>query len=170
MLFHAVRVECDCWEGPFRTSNKLTKNKLAALFSYVCTRLHPPTIIETPPAMILQVRTECRHLDHDSKTRLAIAFANCHLSRLGKPTYTCTERMPLKACVSHKDQEFYFAHLQFFSEVDRCLPIPPSSLRHLCTCRMCVPELEGHLSACMYCTGVARVVGTHAMSHCANHP
>jgi hypothetical protein len=32
------------------------------------------------------VRTECRNLDHDGKTRLALAFANCHLFKLGKRT------------------------------------------------------------------------------------
>ncbi len=35
--------------------------------------------------------------------------------------------MTLKACVNHKDPEFYFAHMQFFSEVDRC---GPHELRH----------------------------------------
>lgn len=66
------------------------------------------------------VRTECRNLDHEGKTRLALAFANCHLYKLGKRTYTCSAGMPLKACVNHKDPEFYFAHMQFFSEIDRC--------------------------------------------------
>jgi hypothetical protein len=32
--------------------------------------------------------------------------------------------MPLKACVNHKDPEFYFAHMQFFSEIDRCATQP----------------------------------------------
>ncbi len=32
------------------------------------------------------VRTECRNLDHEGKTRLALAFANCHLYKLGKRT------------------------------------------------------------------------------------
>lgn len=65
------------------------------------------------------VRTECRQLKHDSKTRLAVGFANCHLYKLGKRTYACTNRMSLKDCVNHDDPEFYFAHLQFFSEIDR---------------------------------------------------
>ena len=73
------------------------------------------------------VRTECRNLDHDGKTRLALAFANCHLYKLGKRTHACSASMPLKACVNHKDPEFYFAHMQFFSEIDRCTCIAIAS-------------------------------------------
>jgi hypothetical protein len=36
--------------------------------------------------------------------------------------------MPLKACVNHKDPELYFAHMQFFSEIDRCTCISIASL------------------------------------------
>jgi hypothetical protein len=77
------------------------------------------------------VRTECRNLDHDGKTRLALAFANCHLYKLGKRTYTCSAGMPLKACVNHKDPEFYFAHMQFLQR-DRQVQLP------FCLCCLCL--------------------------------
>ena len=88
------------------------------------------------------VRTECRNLDHDGKTRLALAFANCHLYKLGKRTYTCSASMPLKACVNHKDPEFYFAHMQFFSEIDRCTCISIASSRcDMSSSRLTPPSL-----------------------------
>ena len=54
---------------------------------------------------------ECRSLSHGQKTRLAVAFANCHLAKLGKRTYACTERMSLQQCVDNDDIEFFIGTL-----------------------------------------------------------
>ncbi len=54
-------------------------------------------------AALAAVNGDCRSLGHEQKTRLALAFSNCHLSRLGKKTYACTERMSLQQCVDHDD-------------------------------------------------------------------
>ena len=36
--------------------------------------------------------------------------------------YPCTERMSIAQCVDHPgDMEFFHTHMQFFSEVDRCV-------------------------------------------------
>ena len=54
-------------------------------------------------AALAAVNGDCRSLGHEQKTRLALAFSNCHLHKLGKRTYACTERMSLPQCVDHED-------------------------------------------------------------------
>ena len=54
-------------------------------------------------AALAAVNGDCRSLGHEQKTRLALAFANCHLHKLGKRTYACTGRMSLQQCVDHDD-------------------------------------------------------------------
>ena len=54
-------------------------------------------------AALAAVNGDCRSLGHEQKTRLALAFSNCHLRKLGKRTYACTERMSLQHCVDHDD-------------------------------------------------------------------
>ncbi len=54
-------------------------------------------------AALAAVNGDCRSLGHEQKTRLALAFSNCHLSKLGKKTYACTARMSVQQCVDHDD-------------------------------------------------------------------
>ncbi|KAK9819973.1 hypothetical protein WJX72_004679 [[Myrmecia] bisecta] len=62
--------------------------------------------------------TDCKGLGHDQKNRLAVALANCQLSRLGAPTYRCSDSMSLKDCVEGMDDKAYHTFSEFFAHID----------------------------------------------------
>ena len=68
---------------------------------------------------LAQVGNDCKRLDHNSKSRLAMAMMNCHLYKLGERTYTCTERTSLKDCTSSLSDRHFNTFNEFFTNIDR---------------------------------------------------
>ena len=57
----------------------------------------------------------CRALNDVSQSKLAIAFANCHLEKSEKTTYPCTEKDSVADCTRHMDIIAFQAYTEFFT-------------------------------------------------------
>lgn len=68
---------------------------------------------------LARVGNDCKRLDHNSKSRLAMGMMNCHLYKLGERPYSCTEKMSLKECTSSMSDRHYNTFNEFFTNVDR---------------------------------------------------
>nr|XP_006820991.1 PREDICTED: uncharacterized protein LOC100374938 [Saccoglossus kowalevskii] len=62
-----------------------------------------------------QINEGCRRLTDDEQSHLALAFANCHLSKLGLNTYECLPGQTLKECTTNMDDRGFIAYTEFFT-------------------------------------------------------
>ncbi|KYQ89316.1 hypothetical protein DLAC_09975 [Tieghemostelium lacteum] len=56
----------------------------------------------------------CKGMDDVSRSRLAVKLANCHLSKSGLPTYTCTFDMSIPECTSKMDHLSFTTYTNFY--------------------------------------------------------
>ena len=57
----------------------------------------------------------CKRLSDMQQSKLAVAFANCHLDKSGRATYPCTEEMSVRDCTETMDTEAYQTYTHFFT-------------------------------------------------------
>ena len=57
----------------------------------------------------------CKQLSDVEQSRLAVAFANCHLDKSGRQTYPCTEEMSIRECTGTMDHDGYQTYTHFFT-------------------------------------------------------
>lgn len=89
-------------------------------------RLSPPLTTHTHHSprkkqALRAVQADCRRMDSGTKSRLALAWANCHVASLGKKPQPCPDGHSLQQCSAGWDESFYQTHLQFTAKVDTCV-------------------------------------------------
>ena len=57
----------------------------------------------------------CKRLSDMEQSKLAVAFANCHLEKSGRATYPCTEEMSVRECTEPMDSDAYQTYTHFFT-------------------------------------------------------
>ena len=62
-----------------------------------------------------QLDLSCKLLNDMEQSKLAVAFANCHLAKSGRATYPCSEEMSVLECTESMDTEAYQTYTHFFT-------------------------------------------------------
>ena len=57
----------------------------------------------------------CKQLNDVQQSRLAVAFANCHLDKSGRQTYPCSDDMTIRECTGTMDTDAYQTYTHFFT-------------------------------------------------------
>lgn len=57
----------------------------------------------------------CQKLTDVEQSRLAVAFANCHLGKSGRTTYACDSTMSIRACTEDMDSVAFQTYTEFFT-------------------------------------------------------
>jgi len=70
---------------------------------------------------IMQLNSTCRLLGDLEQSRLAVAFANCHLEKSGRLTHPCHTSMTVRQCTGDMDAVAFQTYTEFFTHT-----------RHIC--------------------------------------
>ena len=66
---------------------------------------------------VSKLNSTCRLLSDIEQSRLAVAFANCHLRKSARQTYPCTDSMSIEECTKDMDAvgfQTYTGHICYF--------------------------------------------------------
>lgn len=64
---------------------------------------------------VSQLKTRCKSLSDIEQSRLAVAFANCHLQKSGRKTYFCDDTMTIKDCTVDMNSLAFQTYTEFFT-------------------------------------------------------
>ena len=64
---------------------------------------------------VSQLNSTCRLLSDIEQSRLAVAFANCHLGKSARQTYPCTDSMSIEECTKDMDPVGFQTYTEFFT-------------------------------------------------------
>ena len=62
-----------------------------------------------------RLNSTCKLMTDIEQSRLAVAFANCHLDKSGRQTYPCTSSMTIKECTIDMDHDAFQTYTHFFT-------------------------------------------------------
>jgi len=64
---------------------------------------------------LAQLDRGCKHLDDDMQSRLALAFTNCFLAKVGMTTYPCSQTSAMSDCLKNVDNNAFTSYANFFT-------------------------------------------------------
>ncbi|XP_078597051.1 uncharacterized protein LOC144873511 isoform X1 [Branchiostoma floridae x Branchiostoma japonicum] len=64
---------------------------------------------------LARVESGCKSLTDDQQSRMAIAFANCHLAKSGKRDYECKPGQTIQECTQDMDDLAFSTYTEFFT-------------------------------------------------------
>ena len=64
---------------------------------------------------IQSLTTNCKRLDDEIQSRLALSFANCFLQRSGQTTYPCDENQRIEDCLRGVSERAFNSYTEFFT-------------------------------------------------------
>ena len=64
---------------------------------------------------VSKLNSTCRLLSDIEQSRLAVAFANCHLGKSARQTYPCTDSMSIEECTKDMDAVGFQTYTEFFT-------------------------------------------------------
>ena len=64
---------------------------------------------------VSQLDASCKDLTDMQQSRLAVAFANCHLAKSARQTYPCTDSMTIEECTRDIDPVSFQTYTEFFT-------------------------------------------------------
>ena len=64
---------------------------------------------------VSELNSTCKKLTDGQQSRLAVAFANCHLGKSGRQTYACDSTMSVKSCTQDMDAVAFQTYTEFFT-------------------------------------------------------
>lgn len=64
---------------------------------------------------VSELNSTCKKLTDGQQSRLAVAFANCHLGKSGRKTYACDSTMSVKSCTMDMDSVAFQTYTEFFT-------------------------------------------------------
>lgn len=67
---------------------------------------------------LTELQRDCRHLEQEEKSRLAVRLANCQLATQGQETYPCSSSDPLRECVERLSDKANFLYIEFLTHID----------------------------------------------------
>lgn len=66
-------------------------------------------------AAVSQLHASCKELTDLQQSRLAVAFANCHLAKSGRQTYHCDDTMTIEECTRDMNTVAFQTYTEFFT-------------------------------------------------------
>ena len=66
-------------------------------------------------AAVSQLHASCKELTDLQQSRLAVAFANCHLAKSGRQTYHCDDAMTIEECTRGMNSVAFQTYTEFFT-------------------------------------------------------
>lgn len=64
---------------------------------------------------VSELNSTCKKLTDVQQSRLAVAFANCHLGKSGRKTYACDSTMSIKSCTKDMNSVAFQTYTEFFT-------------------------------------------------------
>ena len=64
---------------------------------------------------VSQLNSTCKDLTDIEQSKLAVAFANCHLMKSGRMTYVCEDSMSVESCTGDMDPVAFQTYTEFFT-------------------------------------------------------
>ena len=64
---------------------------------------------------VSRLNSTCKLLSDIEQSRLAVAFANCHLGKSARRTYPCTDSMTIEECTKDMDSVGFQTYTEFFT-------------------------------------------------------
>ena len=64
---------------------------------------------------VSRLNSSCKLLSDVQQSKLAVAFANCHLEKLGRKTYPCPDEMSVADCTRDMDHDAFHTYTHFFT-------------------------------------------------------
>jgi hypothetical protein len=64
---------------------------------------------------VSELNSTCKKLTDGQQSRLAVAFANCHLGKSGRKTYACDNGMSVRSCTENMDSVAFQTYTEFFT-------------------------------------------------------
>ena len=111
LVFHVIVPQCQ----PHSTVLSIDKSRLevgeAGLRELESKASHSPCWRDA----VSQLDSSCKQLNDIQQSRLAVAFANCHLAKSGRQTYPCTDAMTILECTEGMGTEAYQTYTHFFT-------------------------------------------------------
>ncbi len=59
--------------------------------------------------------TNCKRINDEIQSRLALAFTNCFLHKSGQNTYPCDSSLTIKDCIKHMNDRAFNTYTEFFT-------------------------------------------------------
>lgn len=67
---------------------------------------------------LIELRRDCRSLEQEEKSRLAVKLTNCQLATQGQETYHCSSADSLRACVERLPDKVNYLYIEFLTHID----------------------------------------------------
>eukprot|EP00887_Chlorella_sp_A99_P005575 scaffold1.g5575.t1 len=67
-------------------------------------------------AAVKELNADCRRMQQEQKSRLALRLVNCHQGAHGGDTFPCGRRQPLKACIEGLPDRLWHMYVEFFEK------------------------------------------------------
>ena len=64
---------------------------------------------------VARLNTTCKKITDVEQSRLAVAFANCHLAKSGRQVYHCSDTTTIRECTGDMDTVAFQAYTEFFT-------------------------------------------------------
>lgn len=69
---------------------------------------------------VAELTSDCRRLEPEAKTRLALRLANCQLAVQGGATYPCGRRQSIRECTEALSERAHALFVEFLTHADTC--------------------------------------------------
>ncbi|XP_067408449.1 uncharacterized protein [Emydura macquarii macquarii] len=76
---------------------------------------HPTKLGACWAGALGRLQTGCQQLGEEQQSRIALAFAHCHLQRSGRPFPRCEAGSSVRACTQHMDPVAFGVYTEFFT-------------------------------------------------------
>lgn len=67
---------------------------------------------------VAELTADCRRMEQEQKTRLALSMTNCQLAVQGSDTYPCSRRQPLRECIKDLSERAHSLFVEFLTHAD----------------------------------------------------
>lgn len=67
---------------------------------------------------VKDLQKDCKNMDQDVKTRLALRLANCQRATQGESTFPCSNEEPLRKCMERLPERVYELYVEFLTHAD----------------------------------------------------
>ena len=71
-------------------------------------------------AAVADLTSDCRRMEQEQKTRLALRLMNCQLAVQGGATFPCARRRALRECTEQLSERAHSLFVEFLTHVETC--------------------------------------------------
>lgn len=71
---------------------------------------------------VAELTADCRRMEQEAKTRLALRLTNCQLAVQGSATFPCGRRQSIRDCTEAMSERAHVLYVEFLTHADTCVP------------------------------------------------